>query len=112
MLRLKWNFRNVRTGNGYNLIKYIKSPRAVACHVYRPLFLRATTSSGAAPTGCSMRPEYLVAAVDRTGGKRGKGAKMGVREKVQGREGEGVSSCRGGSRNLLAPDALSRGASL
>jgi len=64
-----------------------------------------------------MRPEYLVAAVDREGG--GKGGSGGDSEnggagKSAGREEEeeGVSSCRGGSRNLLAPDALSRGASL
>ena len=61
--------------------------------------------------------EYLVAAVDREGG--GKGGSGGDSEnggagKSAGREEEeeGVSSCRGGSRNLLAPDALSRGASL
>lgn len=77
-------------------------------------FSELATSGGAAPTGCSMRPEYLVAAVDRAEGEKEgqeETAKTRVREKVQG-EDEGVSSCWGGSRNLLAPDALSRGASL
>lgn len=60
-------------------------------------FLGAATAGDAAPTDCSMRPEYLVAAVDRAEGKKrsegdsenGRGAGKGI-----GREREREKGCR------------------
>lgn len=62
-------------------------------------FPEPATTGAAAPTDCSMRPEYLVAAVDREGGEKGGGARGsaktgGVRGKSAGREREEDEVCR------------------
>lgn len=112
---LRWPLVNVRTVMGYNLMEYTKSPRAVACHVYRSLFLRSRYIGRRGADGVFNAARISRRCSGSQGGKRVKRGNVGGGG-GDGDEGAGksagVSSCRGGSRNLLAPDALSRGASL
>lgn len=88
--------RNVRMySNGYNLIKYAKSRRAVARHVYRPLFLRAAIHRSARRRR-AVRCGRNISSLRRIArGKRVKRrARGGCAGKTRG-AGEGVSSCRG-----------------
>lgn len=72
------------------MIKYTKSRRAVARHVYRPLFLRAATSGGSGAGGL-----FDAAGISRRcGGSRGEKGPDGGGVA----NGAGKSAARGGCR--------------